>query len=72
MLTDKFGLKKTTIERLHNVFNHYPEIDKVLLYGSRAIGNYRPGSDIDLTLLGDKLTYRQFSQINYSCFLTPA
>ena len=27
------------------------------------MGNYRQGSDIDLTLLGDKLTYTQLSQI---------
>lgn len=63
MLAHEFGLQKTTIERIHNVFLHYPEIEKVLLYGSRAMGNYRQGSDIDLTLLGDKLTYNQLSQI---------
>lgn len=63
MLAYEFGLKKTTIERIHNVFLHYPEIEKVLLYGSRAMGTYRQGSDIDLTLFGDKLTYAQLSQI---------
>ena len=63
MLSEKFGLKKTTLERINTVFLHYPEIEKVLLYGSRAMGNYRQGSDIDLTLFGDKLTYKQLNQI---------
>lgn len=30
-------------------------MEKVVLYGSRAKGNHRPGSDIDLTLIGDRL-----------------
>lgn len=37
---------------MQRVFALYPELDKVIIYGSRAKGNYRPGSDIDLTLLG--------------------
>ncbi len=30
----------------------YPQVEEARLYGSRAKGSYRPGSDIDLTLLG--------------------
>ena len=30
----------------------YPQIEKAILYGSRAKGNYKNGSDIDLTLCG--------------------
>ena len=63
MLSDMFGLKKTTIERIQKVFQQYPEIEKAFIYGSRAMGNYRPGSDIDLTLLGEQLNYAQFSKI---------
>ena len=36
----------------------YPEVDRALLYGSRAKGNFKPGSDIDLTLQGSALTLR--------------
>jgi uncharacterized protein len=59
----QFGLKETTIAGLKSVFAHYPEIEKAILYGSRAKGNYRPGSDIDLTLKGDCLTHNQFLRI---------
>ena len=51
--TLRFGLKDSTIAKIIAVFAKYPQIYKVLLYGSRAKGNYRKGSDIDLTIIGD-------------------
>ncbi len=48
----RFGLKDTVIERICGVLSHYPQVEKAILYGSRAKGNYRNGSDIDLTLRG--------------------
>jgi uncharacterized protein len=52
----KFGLTENTIEKFNSVFEKYPEIEEVVVYGSRAKGNYREGSDIDITLKGKKLT----------------
>lgn len=48
----KFGLPVTSIEKMSMLFAEYPQIKQVILYGSRAKGNYRPGSDIDLTIIG--------------------
>ena len=58
-----YGLTPTTIERIQAVFADYPHIEQAILYGSRAKGNFRPGSDIDLTLLGDELTYADLNNI---------
>ena len=52
----KHGLTKTTVEKICAVFARFPEIDKAVLYGSRAKGNFKTGSDIDLTLYGGPLT----------------
>jgi restriction endonuclease S subunit len=52
----KFGLKQKTIDLINSVFAKYPQIEKVILYGSRAKGNFKTGSDIDLTMVGDDLT----------------
>ena len=52
----KYGLTKATIEKICAVFARFREIEKVVLYGSRAKGNFKPGSDIDLTLYGEALT----------------
>lgn len=51
-MTLRFGLKESTIQKICTVFSHYPQVEKVVLYGSRAKGNYKNGSDIDLTLCG--------------------
>jgi predicted nucleotidyltransferase len=51
----RFGLSDTTIEKIKNVFSKYPELEKALIYGSRAKGNYKTGSDIDITFIGKEL-----------------
>ena len=51
-MTLRFGLKETTIQKICGVFARYPQVEKAVLYGSRAKGNYKNGSDIDLTLRG--------------------
>ncbi len=43
----RFGLKETTIQKLCGVFAKYPQVSKAVIYGSRAKGNYKNGSDID-------------------------
>ncbi len=47
-----FGLNESVIEKIHAVLARYPQVEQAVLYGSRAKGNYKNGSDIDLTLLG--------------------
>lgn len=61
-MATRFGLSEDDIARLWGVFERYPKIDQVLLYGSRAKGNYRPGSDIDLTLMGE-IDWPTFNQL---------
>ena len=60
----KYGLSTTTVERLQNTLLLYPEVEKAVLYGSRAKDTYRPGSDIDLTLCGGELNHILLTQIN--------
>lgn len=48
-----FGIYQKTTDELMTIFEKYDSIEKVIIYGSRAKGNYREGSDIDLTLIGN-------------------
>lgn len=48
-----FGLSSQTLTRITAVLAQFPEIEQVILYGSRAKGNFREGSDIDLVLCGN-------------------
>lgn len=59
----QFGLKQDTINQINQIFSTYPEISKAIIYGSRAKGNYKPGSDIDLTLVGDNINHHQLLEI---------
>ena len=49
----RYGLSGETLRELHEIFLKYRNIQEVVIYGSRAKGNYRPGSDIDLALKTD-------------------
>ena len=48
-----FGLSRNTIDIINNYFKNIPEIDMVKIYGSRALGTFRKGSDIDLAIFGN-------------------
>ncbi len=58
-----FGLSVATLDKLNSVFAQHDAIDAVLIYGSRAKGNYRPGSDIDLSIKGSEIAFAEFMQI---------
>jgi len=49
----RFGLKEETIKAISGVFAQYTQIKKAVVFGSRAKGNYRDGSDIDICLFGE-------------------
>jgi predicted nucleotidyltransferase len=60
----KFGLQETTIERIGAVLAGFPQVEKAVLYGSRAKGTFKNGSDIDLTLHGKDLTLNVIFRID--------
>jgi len=59
----RFGLTENTIGQINSIFAKHSALEKVILYGSRAKGNYKNGSDIDLTLCGLELNQRLLLQI---------
>ena len=52
-----FGLSENTYQIICSILSNFTEIEKAIIYGSRAKGNYRLGSDIDLAIIGDELTF---------------
>jgi predicted nucleotidyltransferase len=47
-----FGLPDSAMQKINSVFVQYKSIEKVVIYGSRARGDFRKGSDIDLVIFG--------------------
>lgn len=51
----ELGLRDEQLQEIRSFAQKNPSIDEVIIYGSRAKGNYRPGSDVDLVLKGKNL-----------------
>ena len=49
-----YGLSQRSVNTMNDIFRRYKSLKKVILYGSRAMGNYKNGSDIDITLEADE------------------
>jgi predicted nucleotidyltransferase len=60
-----FGLDSITIHRINSVFATFPEIEEAVIFGSRAKGNFKNGSDIDLSLKGADLSTSKLLRINH-------
>ena len=58
-----FGLSNKTLATVRDILAACPQVEQALVYGSRAKGNFKPGSDIDLTLIGPELTSDHLAQL---------
>lgn len=58
-----FGLKQNQINAINSIFKEYNAIERVIIYGSRAKGTYKPGSDIDLVVEGNDLTFSELMSV---------
>jgi predicted nucleotidyltransferase len=59
------GLTLEDIQLIVNKISVYKEIDKALIFGSRAKGNYKHGSDVDICLMGNHITLHQSASLSW-------
>lgn len=59
----QFGLSEQILTSLRQVFAQFPNVDKAVVYGSRASGAYRAYSDIDIAVMAPAMTDREFSML---------
>ncbi len=60
-----FGISQNALDKIKSVLFSAQGIEQVILYGSRAKGNYKEGSDIDLVIKGN-LTFDDLVKISVS------
>jgi predicted nucleotidyltransferase len=60
-----FGLRADEIARIQAVLAGNPNVRRAWMIGSRAMGTYREGSDIDLVLEGPQLSHRDRAQLSW-------
>jgi predicted nucleotidyltransferase len=53
-----YGLLERDLVYLIKAFERCPEVEQAIIFGSRAIGNYKKGSDIDVAIVGEAITQR--------------
>ncbi len=59
----RFGIENHLIKKILDIFKKYQNIKKIILFGSRALGNFKHSSDIDICLVGDNINLTELSLI---------
>ncbi len=59
----KYGLDEKVLNSIIKVFSRCKKIDRLILFGSRAKGNYKIGSDIDLALIGKDISINDLNKL---------
>ena len=59
-----FGLTSDDIKNINDVFAAHAAVQQVVIFGSRAMGSFKPGSDIDLAICGDNLKFSDILQLH--------
>jgi predicted nucleotidyltransferase len=62
--TNEYGLRQKDMGYMLGLFEKTPGIEKVMIYGSRAMGHFEQGSDVDLAIVGEAITNRQIVHIH--------
>ncbi|MEM7183054.1 MAG: nucleotidyltransferase domain-containing protein [Spirochaetota bacterium] len=64
-LKNKFGLTEQELNLILATIAAYSEIEKAYIFGSRAKGNYKTGSDVDIAIAGESITLDTVSSLYY-------
>ena len=62
--SNQFGLKQSDLTYIIKTLSRFDTINKAIIFGSRAKGNYRNGSDVDIAIKGD-IDFRTVARLSY-------
>lgn len=65
------GLTSEQWEMIVDVFIPLKQVKRAVLFGSRALGTYRPNSDVDIVLIGDTIDYSTWAKIELELEMLP-
>ena len=61
----KYGLLRRDIDEILQALRRFPEIDEAILFGSRAKGNYKSGSDVDIAIKGKAIVHSCVAALSF-------
>jgi predicted nucleotidyltransferase len=62
-MRSSFGLSDRDLRQIEEILSRHPEVQELRLFGSRARGNFHPGSDIDLAIMDEGIGLRSLRQL---------
>lgn len=60
----KFGLTEKQFRLIEDTLTSITQIEKVLIFGSRAVNTFKPSSDIDLAIIGKNITFETINSLS--------
>lgn len=51
-----YGLKASDLDVISEIFERFPDVESAWVYGSRALGTQKQGSDVDIALKGKDIS----------------
>ena len=60
----KFGLDQADLSYIISVIEEFPEIRQAIIFGSRAKGNYRVGSDVDIAIVWEAISFSTVARLH--------
>ena len=61
-----FGLQSDDLDEIVKIFQQYQAVEEAIIFGSRAKGNYRKGSDIDIAIKGKDIGYDDVTSLSFA------
>ena len=59
-----YGLKASDLDVIREVLERFPDVVSAWVYGSRALGTQKSGSDVDIALKGKDITRNTVTRIS--------
>ena len=63
-MNNSFGIYDKSYTLILESFTQFPEIEKAVIFGSRAMGNHKKGSDIDIAISGENIDFNTTSRLH--------
>jgi len=60
-----YGLSDEDLVEIIQVISTFKEIEEAAIFGSRAKGNYKKGSDIDIGIYGEQINFDKIASLKY-------
>ncbi len=61
----KYGLSDSQLQEIISILMQCPEIEKAVIFGSRALGTFKEASDVDIAIFGEKTDFMTATHVKY-------